>query len=1053
MKTGEGMRLWTLLALILAALAENAGAAGMIQLTNNPSGSSFPFSASPKAFLDANGTLYFAADDGINGSELWKSDGTVAGTVMVKDINPAGSSSPAEMVFVNGVLYFAADDGSNGRELWRSDGTDGGTFLLKDIRPGGDPSQPSGLTAVNGEFYFSAIAGLGLTLWKSDGTNMGTYVVKPSPTASLAPEYLTEFNGKIVFWGTDSAGIEPWISDGTDAGTFLLKDINPPSEGNPNQFYRYGPDLYFKSRNNGQHGLWKTDGTPNGTVLIKEVNLYTDYADLNGLFYFGTIDSFFQSDGTSNGTVVVRDYDNSFQLASNLVRARDLMFMRSSTSSLGNELWISDGTAAHTAMVKDVRPGFNGSAIASITAVPGNQVVLFTAHDGTSFSALYRSDGTDAGTWNVTTAIGGPNLQFVRDIIFLGSHVFFTAQLTGGDRELYSMPISLIDEAKLSVSSPSLSESTGGTQLAAFTVALSKTLPNTVTVEYSTGALSATPGADFKPLTGTLTFNPGELSKSINVEVITDSLNEDDETFSLALSNPVGAAIDPGLGALGTATIVNDDPLPALSIADLSVSEGAGQATLSVSLSAASGRTVAVSFNTTDSSAFAPVDYSAQSGTLTFLPGQTLNQIVVPLVDNQVETLTKSFNVSLNTASNATILDSTAICSITDNDAPTFSVSDASAAELDVGTAALSFTVSLSAPSINTLSVDYATQDGAATASSLDYVSKTGPLTFLPGDIFKTVLIAVNGDELAEPDESLSLRLSNAIGTSIGSAVGVGTIVNDDSAPVLQSAISVNPSPVQVLQSVSFGVAGMDGDGDTLSVSIDYGDGSSGNALLHTYVLPGNYTALAHLSDGVNVSHFPFSVIVSPAPAAGSGDPDSDADGFSDALEVAFGTLAFDSTSTPYGGKPVDDVQALTISKMGTRLSFIRSGKDSILVSGTLPLADGFVLEGQSLLIDVGGVTQLMTFDRKGAFRSGTNIAKIRIKAKKGVVLSQDAPFQFKLSGSFSQALSDEGLTGVSSVRDQARQIKVTLIFDKRYFYKNQSQLYSSVMGKSGKSK
>lgn len=987
------MRFPTLLAVIIAALASDASAAGVIQLTNNASGPSFPFTAPAQAFVDANGLLYFAADDGINGSELWKSDGTPSGTVMVKDINPTGSSSPAEMVFVNGVLYFAADDGANGRELWRSDGTATGTFLLKDIRPGVDSSQPSGLTAANGEFYFSATSELVQTLWKSDGTSIGTFEVKPS-SPGLFPVYLKEFNGKVVFWGVNSAGTEPWITDGTDAGTHLLKDINPPSENNANQFYRYGSSLYFKSRNNGQHGLWKTDGTPEGTVLVKAINLFTFYAELNDLFYFSTVDSFFQSDGTAEGTVVVRDFDNSFQFAANPTRAGELIFIGYQTGQFGGELGISDGTAAHTAMVKDIRPGFNGSDIKAIIAVPGNQVVLFTASDGASFSTLYRSDGTDVGTWSVFNAIGGPNLQFVRDIIFSGSHVFFTAQLIGGDRELYSMPISLVEEAKISVSSPTLAEGTGGTKLAAFGVVLSKSLPNTVTVQYSTGALSATDSADFENLTGTLTFDPGEVSKTVNVEVITDSLNEDDETFLLVLSNPVGAAIDTGTGAQGTATIVNDDPLPALSIADLNVSEGSGQAVLNVSLSATSGRTVAVNFNTADSTAFAPTDYSAQSGTLTFLPGQTLKQIVVPLVDNQVETLTKSFNVSLVLASNASISDPIAICSIMDNDVPTFGVTDASVTEPDLGSAELSFTVRLSAASINTLSVDYATQDVTAKASAMDYVSKTGTLTFLPGDVAKTVMVSVNGDALAESDETLSLILFNPSGTTIVRTASVGTIVNDDFAPVLASAIITNPSPVQVLQSVSFSVAGMDGDGDTLSVSIDYGDGTSGSTLSHTYVLPGNYTALAHLSDGVNISHFPFSVIVSPAPAAGSGAPDSDADGFSDALEVAFGTQPLDSASTPFSGKAVENVHELKISKMNTRLNFVQGGKDAIAVDGTLPVDDGFMLEGQALLIDVGGVIKFMPLDRKGAFRSGSNTAKVRIKAKKGVVLRQDATYQ-----------------------------------------------------------
>jgi ELWxxDGT repeat protein len=126
-----------------------------------------------------NGTLFFRANDGVNGDELWRSDGTSAGTTLVKDIvTGSGSSNPSYLANVNGTLFFRANDGVNGYELWQSDGTSAGTTLVKDIR-----SEPAVRIRFSDERERDAVLPRqdgtnGDELWKSDGTSAGTTLVK-----------------------------------------------------------------------------------------------------------------------------------------------------------------------------------------------------------------------------------------------------------------------------------------------------------------------------------------------------------------------------------------------------------------------------------------------------------------------------------------------------------------------------------------------------------------------------------------------------------------------------------------------------------------------------------------------------------------------------------------------------------------------------------------------------------------------------------------------------------------------------------------------------------
>ncbi len=252
----------TALCLVISLCMIPAASAQVVDLfkdINPGSGHSFP-----DDFTEFNGALFFGADEGTNGMELWTSDGTAAGTALFKDINPgSGSSNPSYFAELNGALFFRADDGTNGSELWTSDGTAAGTMLVKDIRPGSGSSNPIGFTEFNGALFFRADDGTnGSELWTSDGTAAGTMLVKDiRPGSGHSGSFgFTEFNGALFFGANDGTnGRELWTSDGTAAGTVLFKDINPGSGGSfPYGFSEFNGALFFGA-NDGISGCepWK----------------------------------------------------------------------------------------------------------------------------------------------------------------------------------------------------------------------------------------------------------------------------------------------------------------------------------------------------------------------------------------------------------------------------------------------------------------------------------------------------------------------------------------------------------------------------------------------------------------------------------------------------------------------------------------------------------------------------------------------------------------------------------------------------------------------------
>jgi ELWxxDGT repeat protein len=218
------------------------------------------------------GTLYFSAHNGVAGWELWKSDGTRDGTAMVEDIYPGSASGVSSVGYGNpwvsdgSILYFSADDGVYGTEVWRSDGTAEGTYMVKDISPniyssGGPP--PHSLLFWNGILYFGANDGYsgngghGYELWRSDGTAEGTFMLKDihPATNEIHVLFLTATPEAFYFSANDGVhGSELWRSDGTAEGTALVEDIRTGAEGASLRYMVHAGSNLFFFADDGQTG-------------------------------------------------------------------------------------------------------------------------------------------------------------------------------------------------------------------------------------------------------------------------------------------------------------------------------------------------------------------------------------------------------------------------------------------------------------------------------------------------------------------------------------------------------------------------------------------------------------------------------------------------------------------------------------------------------------------------------------------------------------------------------------------------------------------------------
>ncbi|MBL7826601.1 MAG: PKD domain-containing protein [Saprospiraceae bacterium] len=413
-----------------------------------------------------NNKLYFVANDGVSGSELWVSDGTAAGTFQVKDMSPgAGSANIGaffagfqDKVYFNGEsevgyelwasdgtldgtgvfrdacpgacdgpsydlynnefaeyhnrLYFMSESSANGTEVWSTDGTPAGTSMLADLNSMGFGSSPIGFVVFQDKLYFG-VDGFttGFQLWATDGTTAGTAAVKTF-NGSTRLRAMAATNDYLFFYASNAVdGAELWRSDGTAAGTVMVKDIFPGANGSlvdlGDQDFIVFKNKYYFIANNGTNGreIWSSDGSEAGTALLVDVSQ-------------GGGNSLARFLGVMNGKLYFSAY-----------------------GAAGEELWATDGTTGNTAIVKDIFPGFLGSNIGSDAAIHNGRI-FFGASDGANGKELWMSDGTAAGT-NMLADLKPQGSSSPSNFHVINQNtLLFFAETTDTGRELWKLDIS-----------------------------------------------------------------------------------------------------------------------------------------------------------------------------------------------------------------------------------------------------------------------------------------------------------------------------------------------------------------------------------------------------------------------------------------------------------------------------------------------------------------------------------------------------------------------------------------------------------------------------------
>jgi ELWxxDGT repeat protein len=478
-----------------------------------------PASSDPQDLTAMNGKLFFTAWTPGHGRQLWRTNGTATGTVMLTYVPGPAGANPQDLTVADGVLFFSARDPLHGRELWKSNGAAAGTVMVSDIAPGPAGSDPGDITYAVGQqlpdpsnqvlVYFSARSpGHGRQLWKSDGTAAGTVMVTDvNPgRGGLGPEDIAPAAGTTAMFSGDDGthGREPWVTNGTTAGTTMYEDLNPgPAGSDPADItpaaYNVGIlaqfAIWYFSANDGTHGrefFVAYDHDPPAEVydinpgpassdpgpfdsVAAETGLLAATTAASGRELFGVQQpppppmnrerqpgtaTQVPGVGPGNGSDPVLAPANQIGTTPFLLPVTRTYFAGEDLGH-GRQLWQADevvtlspgesGTVSFDVsglrLVDDINPvGTDLQDLTSVGGMPAGEAVtgateVFSANDGTHGRELWYSDGWPSNTHLAADVNPGRAGSDPQDITAVGQVAYFTAYDPAHGRELWKLTV------------------------------------------------------------------------------------------------------------------------------------------------------------------------------------------------------------------------------------------------------------------------------------------------------------------------------------------------------------------------------------------------------------------------------------------------------------------------------------------------------------------------------------------------------------------------------------------------------------------------------------